>query len=245
MPTQGYQILLNMWSLSLSKKNNTNFPEEVERIFNEHISELQLIKAHLGTLGTIKGVNATPNWELKSLTLLIYGHFEGGVKNIADYTIDHVYKESPNTQMLRAPLFLKVNAGKISELGKMSSISEKLKLIEKINSNPKMLKVDCKKYIDTKSNLDSDNYEEICSLFDIVPYTDHLQASFISDFVGQTRHPIAHTGFLRSKKDVSFSDVVNQCNFVIDILTHFKDRTVASVNSKKYLHSTSLVFLNI
>lgn len=234
-----------MWSLNLAKKVKSNFSDSVEEIFKKHFSELEQVKKYLNDSSSIQGIDKLPNWKLKSFSLLIYGHLEGCIKNISDFTIEYIYETAPNSKDLTPSLFLKINHGKLSDMGQTNSIIRKLEIIKEINTQPKLLKPDCSKYIETRFNLNATNYEEICALFAIEPYTDSAQSTFLSDFVDQTRHPIAHTGFLRSQKDISFSEVVRHCSIVMELTTHFKNCIITSILANKHMHHSTLVLLNI
>lgn len=226
----------------MSGKPNTPY-DEIESIFKLHLSELELMKAELSSF--VSKQDLARQWKLKALLLLAYGHFEGTVKEIADKSIEYIQRNISYSNELTPHLFLKVNHGRILDMAQAISVKKKYKLIIDINTSPKKLPLDCIKYVETRSNLNSENYEEICSLFGFYPYEDGAQSSVLSDFVDQTRHPIAHSGFLRSKSDISIMDVISQLEVVIKLLKYFKIQVLESLKKRNYLHSSKINFLNL
>lgn len=172
---------------------------------------------------------------VRSSILLLYSHWEGHIKRCSSAYLKHLstigiplFKMNYNFILLMARDNFKEGFS-LQKQDCMASLYDYIKFPPNINFS-----VDEKNFIQTRSNLNFDNFKEIvnCLGFDLSKY--ELKENLINEKLVKKRHAIAHGDFTDiAEIQICYDEVKED---LLDIITMFDNMISNSVSTKSYLH---------
>lgn len=209
-------------------KTTIQLQDELDREFAWRLKELADLK--------VEARKASSNSTVIRAGLpLAYAHWEGFVKNSAEYYLEYVQNQSVGFNEL-APCFVALGARKfMNEFEKSNKPllhSALVRYLYEGLTNGERVKFGIK--VNTKANLNSEVFEDIacCIGIDTSPYQTRYK--FIDQSLLKRRNEIAHGQYL----DLDAADFTSLLDDVISLLRSFKDSIENNVTLKTFLRPT-------
>jgi hypothetical protein len=208
-------------------KNRTfaMFVDCIQQDFAWRIKELDIIKSEIP-----QDENDKQSAFIRAGIALLYAHWEGFVKSAAENYIDYVsyrglkYKD---LQHCFSALGLRRN---VNLLASAKKIILKTVLIDELVKSFECAADKLTNTIDTKSNLNSEIFEEICYIVGLDFKNYELKKNFIDIDLLKKRNSIAHGNYIEIE-DKSFYRIYE---ITIELLSHIKDEIIDSARQERF-----------
>lgn len=162
---------------------------------------------------------------------LLYAHWEGFIKNAADYYLNYVScKKLPYNQLNYCfiALALRQNLNALKESNKTSTHIQIIDFL--MNDLTQTSRIPVKDIINTNSNLSSDVLKEIIDKLGLDYSEYELKKNAIDKRLLYSRNNIAHGQYLEMK----VTDFIDLYDEITDMMTLFKNQIINAASLKEY-----------
>ncbi len=181
----------------------------------------------------IKGSTLSTN--LRSSLVLLYAHWEGFVKKSLTYYLEYVSNQKLNNNQLKYNFFALEISHEMEEFSKTKKNTLHTKIIESIfDKMSKKSSIPFKNKIDTKSNLNSNLFEEL--MFSVGLETLEYQTYYkiIDERLLGTRNQIAHGEALQHLQ-LTKESYLELHEIMKNIIEKLKEQIVEAAINKSYM----------
>lgn len=225
--------------MSIEPKTLTYLYELVEKDYAWRISELSNYRSALLTERNEKAQKA----KIRAGVALLYAHWEGFVKQLANWYYDFVSFQSHNVSDLSESFASIILRAELNVLENSNKIKDHQRVIKMIFEGMNKTAYFSSKSPIKTSNLKFEIFEDICILLGINPiefesrykrkFDRNIQLTIDEDLVGQ-RNSIAHGEYL----PISIEEYKKLYDIVVNgFLFNFKEIVMDCATNKKYLRN--------
>ncbi len=201
-----------------------------QRIDNEYSWRRKELTNFKNTAFTSR--NAHRNTLVKMLVVLLYSHWEGFIKNTAVFYCEFLNGKSIKYCDLEDNFKAYCILNKFNGNFPYKKFSSYIDVINIINSNMNdKLNINTEKYVDTKSNLNSDVLKDIVQKLGFNYSEYELQENLIDNTFLNLRNAIAHGEY----REIDENTVKELYDEIINLIDCFKNQISTSIYNKNYL----------
>jgi hypothetical protein len=225
--------------MSIEPKTLTYLYELIEKDYAWRISELSNYRSALLTEQNEKAQKA----KIRAGVALLYAHWEGFIKQLANWYYDFVSFQSHNISDLSESFASIILRAELNVLESSNKIKDHQRVIKMIFEGMNKTAYFSSKSPIKVSNLKFEIFEDVCILLGINPlefesrykrkFDRNIQLTIDEDLVGQ-RNSIAHGEYL----PISIEKYKNIYDIVVNgFLFNFKEIVMDCATNKKYLRN--------
>jgi hypothetical protein len=225
--------------MSVEPKTLTYLYELVEKDYAWRISELSNYRSALLTERNEKAKKA----KIRAGIALLYAHWEGFIKQLANWYYEFVSFQSNNVSDLNESFASIILRAELNVLESSNKIKDHQRVIKMIFEGMNKTAYFSSKSPIKTSNLKFDIFEDVCILLGINPiefesrykrkFDRNIQLTIDEDLVGQ-RNSIAHGEYL----PISIEEYTKLYDIVVNgFLFNFKEIVMDCATNKKYLRN--------
>ncbi|MDF2902491.1 MAG: hypothetical protein K0S25_129 [Bacillus sp. (in: firmicutes)] len=173
---------------------------------------------------------------------LLCAHWEGFIRNVANYYLIYICNQKVKTRLLKENFFafkLKkdvLSCGKSPKNSVHTQLIMKMESLQEQNFFIKYIDSPSKRIVNTDSNLSFELFDEILKSVDIENIYI-TKKNYIDNEMLKYRHAIVH-GENDEKKEYNFQEVYMQ---VLSIMEGFKNQVIEAAENKKYLKYNKVI----
>ena len=168
---------------------------------------------------------------LKSSIALLYSHWEGFVKKVSIAYCEYINHQGLSYGMLINSFSVCAVLNEFQGQYPHKNFKSLFKVISDKDMFSKSCKIDTEKYIDTKSNLNSDTLKEITQKVGVDYSLYELKENLIDERFLGFRNAISH-GEYRSISEEDFIDLYTE---ITSLINTFKNQIINAAVQKSYL----------
>lgn len=209
-----------------------NLVDKLDEDFTWRIKELTTINANIQI--SLKNSNTgNLSFYLRSGVALLYAHWEGFIKNAAQFYVLHISSQRLPYENLKNCFIALGLHGKLSEFQNNGSIKQKIFIVDFLFSQIGEVATIDEKIIKNHSNLNSDVLSEIIASLNLDKALFELKANLIDGQLLKGRNKIAHGDIYNFTSETESFDQLY--NAVVAMMTDFKNQIILKAESKNYL----------
>lgn len=221
-------------------KSLEKLEDQIDRDFAWRKMELAQINLAIKNPKNSMGINRKTL--VRSGITLLYAHWEGFIRNIANYYIVYICHQRIRHKYLKENFItfkLYHELKMVRNSPKKSVHTALIKEIANIKNQEFFIKYSDKKgerFINTESNL---NYELFCEILESLGFENKFttKEKYIDNVLLSYRHEIAHGEFDR-KDQYDFEDIYTN---ILSIMEEFKSQIISAASQKEYLKPIDLI----
>lgn len=207
-------------------RTREEFFEKISEDISWRKKELSFFKARIDTAS-----QKTIRSEVRVGIVMLYSHWEGFIRNAANYYLLYVkQKKLPYSKLSRCLLTLALKTKLVTTVS-TNEHKEQQRFIDffldDLNTRAYW---NLEKAIDTKSNLNSEVLLNILSVIGIDPRDFQLKSNLIDKQLVKNRNTISHGNYFHMEKD-DYSDLHDQ---IVGMMNNLSNRITNSVVLEKY-----------
>lgn len=216
----------------MSKKNRT-INHLVDNLDNElawRIKELNIIKSRIPKSNEKMSSDPIQNAMIRSGVTMLYAHWEGFVKSAATHYLNFVSLRRLKHKELNSCFIALCLKSEISKLDSKKSELHAKTIDFLLNDLNKRAYVPYKRIIDTKSNLKSSVFRDICHILGLNYSNYQLKEKLIDRQLVKYRNKIAHGHWL----EIDYEGYMSLFNEILILIRNLKDEIINSAIIESY-----------